>query len=232
MAGSLEAFDRLVEPALESSHLAVLSAAARDRLCAGSLRSEAPAGRILYYAGDRPAPGLVVSGLVRVFVTSGEGRQVTVAYVRAGGLFGVVEQITGEAAPGSVQALTDARLLRFRASVFDEALRGEPELALAVARYAAACLFSLVAELRGTAFSTVRQRIARHLLDLAAEHQQGALLVAPVTQQQVADAVGSVREVVARALGGLRTDGLVASSCDGLVITDPERLRAEGWPGA
>lgn len=231
MAGSLEDFDRLVEPALGSSHLAVLPAATLDRLRADALRSEAPAGRILYYAGERPAPGLVVSGLVRLFVTSGEGRQITIAYVRTGGLFAIVEQITGEAAPVSVQALTDVRLLRFRPSVFDEVLQAEPELALAVARYASAALYRLVAELRGTAFSTVRQRVARHLLDLAAEHQQGALLVAPVTQQQVAEAVGSVREVVARALGGLRADGLVVSSSDGLVIADPERLRAEGWPG-
>ena len=105
-----------------------LAGTAFDRLRADALRSEAPAGRILYYAGDRPAPGLVVSGLVRMFVTSGEGRQITVAYMRAGGLFGMVEQITGEPAPVSVQALTDARLLRFRASAFDEALRAEPSL--------------------------------------------------------------------------------------------------------
>ena len=102
---------------------------------------------------------------------------------------------------------------------------------MAIARYASAALYRLVAELRGTAFSTIRQRVARHLLDLAAEHQQGALLIAPVTQRQVAEAVGSVREVVARALGGLRADGLVVKSPGGLVITDPERLRAEGWPG-
>ncbi|MHB1771902.1 MAG: TrkA C-terminal domain-containing protein [Acidimicrobiales bacterium] len=52
--------DRLVEPALGSSHLAVLPTTALGRRRPDALRSEAPAARIPYYAGDRPAPGLVV----------------------------------------------------------------------------------------------------------------------------------------------------------------------------
>jgi hypothetical protein len=41
MAGSFEDFDRLIEPALGSSHLAVLAGAAFDRLRADARRSEA-----------------------------------------------------------------------------------------------------------------------------------------------------------------------------------------------
>ena len=66
------------------------------------------------------------------------------------------------------------------------------------------------------------------VLDLASDEQrpQGPL-VARVSQQELADAAGSVREVVARALRDLRLAGVVATSPDHIVILDPARLHAE-----
>jgi hypothetical protein len=49
--------------------------------------------------------------------------------------------------------------------------------------------------------------VARHLLDLASE--RAPELVAPVNQQLLAEAVGTVREVTVRALGELRAAGVV-----------------------
>jgi CRP/FNR family transcriptional regulator, cyclic AMP receptor protein len=70
-------------------------------------------------------------------------------------------------------------------------------------------VLSFMAEIAGTAFATVRQRVARHLLALATERQTGSELVAEIGQQELADAVGSVREVVVRALRELRQAGLM-----------------------
>jgi hypothetical protein len=86
---------------------------------------------------------------------------------------------------------------------------------LAIARYASAALYRLVGELRGTAFSPIRQRVARHLLDLAAEHQQGALLIAPVTQRQVAEAVGST----SGQMSASAFDALSNSFCAPIILT-------------
>ena len=50
-----------------------------------------------------------------------------------------------------------------------------------------------------------------------------------VTQQSLADATGSVREVVSRALGQLRREGVVARNADGITVLDPDALiRAAG----
>jgi CRP/FNR family transcriptional regulator, cyclic AMP receptor protein len=56
--------------------------------------------------------------------------------------------------------------------------------------------------------------------------------VARVSQQELADAVGSVREVVARALRDFRLTGLVAAGPDSVVILDPARLHDESWSTA
>jgi CRP/FNR family transcriptional regulator len=74
----------------------------------------------------------------------------------------------------------------------------------------------------------VTQRVASHLLDLATMPQRPeAPLVSEVSQQELADAVGSVREVVARALRDLRAAGTVATSTDRIEILDPVRLHEQ-----
>ena len=71
----------------------------------------------------------------------------------------------------------------------------------------------------------VRQRVARHLLDLAV--REDGVLVVRATQQDLADAIGSVREVVSRAVMGFREQGLLARSSEGLVVLDPAGLHRE-----
>jgi CRP/FNR family transcriptional regulator, cyclic AMP receptor protein len=71
-------------------------------------------------------------------------------------------------------------------------------------------------------FGSVKQRVAAALLDLASAQQRPQdRLVAQVSQQELADAVGSVREVVARALRDFR-----------LSIVDPIRLHDQSWSAA
>lgn len=59
-------------------------------------------------------------------------------------------------------------------------------------------------------------------------------LVAPVSQRELAEAVGTVREVVVRILRELRTEGVVRTGRDEIVIVDPGRLiHEQGWnPGS
>jgi CRP/FNR family transcriptional regulator len=76
------------------------------------------------------------------------------------------------------------------------------------------------------AFGSLRQRVARHLLDLATRQHDGRL-IAPVTQQELAEAVGSARPAVARVVAELRELGLVAAASPGVAILDAEGLHAE-----
>ncbi len=84
------------------------------------------------------------------------------------------------------------------------------------------------------AFGPVPQRVAAHLLDLASAqlHPRGRL-VAHVSQQEIADAVGSVREVVARVLRDFRVAGIMATSSDGVLILDAaaaQPILGPSWP--
>jgi CRP/FNR family transcriptional regulator len=80
------------------------------------------------------------------------------------------------------------------------------------------------------AFLSVRTRVAIDLIERAnMRGPMNAGLQIDVTQQSLADATGSVREVVSRALGQLRSQGVVARNGDGVTVLDPEGLmRAAG----
>jgi len=85
-------------------------------------------------------------------------------------------------------------------------------------------------ELAGNAFATVRQRVARHLLDLAASRPTTAgRLTAIVSQQDLANSVGSVREVVARVLAELRTEHIVRTLPGRVEILDPVQMSRQMW---
>lgn len=220
--------DALVARALAASDLGRLPPQRAKELLAGAIRTEVPAGRILYRAGDHPLPSLVVTGVFRQFVTGPYDRQASVFYARSGDLLGF-SQVVDDVSPVGCQALTVGYLLRFEVSTMATIAATEPELALALTRQAVARLCRLVVEMRNDAFGSVRERVARHLLDLAHEAQPTGALVASVSCQQLADAVGSVREVVGTVVAGMRREGLVDRVKHGIAILEPERLRSEGW---
>jgi CRP/FNR family transcriptional regulator len=76
-------------------------------------------------------------------------------------------------------------------------------------------------------FGTVRQRLCSHLLSMATTAEGGALEAGPVTHQELANAVGTAREVVSRTLGSLTRARIVSVNRDRIRIADPARMLEE-----
>jgi CRP/FNR family transcriptional regulator len=162
-----------------------------------------------------------------VYLSSAGGRQVTVRYARPGDVLGIAVLVGGPASTG-VQMVEQSSVFRISARVLTEAARRDPRVSWAIAEELNRRLYEVLEQTAVNAFGSVRQRVSAHLLDLASDRQHpGGRLVARVSQQELAEAVGSVREVVARALRDLRVAGIVATSADSVVILDPARLYAE-----
>jgi CRP/FNR family transcriptional regulator, cyclic AMP receptor protein len=225
--------DQDVDHALARSFLAELPAELGGMLRAKGERADYPAGTTVYRAGDDPRAALVVRGLLRVYLSSPRGRQVTVRYARPGDVLGIAVLVGGPADTG-VQAVEPSSVFRISGRTLTEAARRDAQVAWAIAEELNRRLYEVLEQTAVNAFGSVRQRVAAHLLDLASDRQRpGGRLVARVSQQELADATGSVREVVARALRDLRAAGIVATGADRVVILDPARLYAEsGGPAA
>jgi CRP/FNR family cyclic AMP-dependent transcriptional regulator len=220
------AIDDDVRAAIAASHLRDLPPDLIAKLTTEGRRVRIPAGATIHHEGEKESYlELVIRGLVRVHVSAPDGRTMTVRYCRRGALIGA-PTLFAAGAPRrfAVQALSNSELLRLRAAIVRSLADRDVRMARALLAETSERVLAFVAELSGTAFATVRERLARHLLDLASERQRGPELIAPLTQQELADAIGTVREVVVRVLRELRDEGVVLTGRHGITIKDPERL--------
>jgi CRP/FNR family cyclic AMP-dependent transcriptional regulator len=214
--------DAEVQAAVEAGPLGDLPASVVGRLLTEATLIRLSAGGTLYRPGQHVGLHLVVNGLVRVAMTSEEGRSITVRYARSGDVLGVPVLVSG-AAPVTAHAVTEATLCATPQKLLAALAHSDVRVALWLADELARRVNGLLIELGRSAFLPVRARVARHLLDLATD-VPSAELVARVTQNELADAVGSVREVVTRSLGVLRRDGLIEQRAEGIRILDAGRL--------
>lgn len=225
--------DDEISAAIAASSLAPLSPAAMERLLVGATTRVIPArSTIRREADDAAHLDLVVSGLIRVHVSAADGRTMTVRYCRSGAILGAATLYAGVGGAFGIQAVAESRLLVLRPDAVRSVADRDLDVARALLRETSERVMSFVDELSGQAFSRVSERIARHLLDLASDDTRPGTLVAEISQQQLADAVGTAREVVVRTLRELREDGIVETGRAGVRIRDPERLAARGTRGS
>ena len=92
--------DHEVEDALAHSFLAALPPEVVGRLREEGERADYPAGTTVYRAGSGPQAALVVVGLLRVYLMSAEGRQVTVRYARPSDVLRVAVLVGGPPGTG------------------------------------------------------------------------------------------------------------------------------------
>ena len=221
--------DREVAEAMNRSFLGKLPGELIDQLIQEGERLDYPPGTTFYREGSAPRAMVVITGLIRVFMTSSQGRQVTVRYARDSDVLGIA-LVVGGPLNVSAQTLAPSSLFGINARALLDAAREDARVALALAEELNRRLDDTLQQTAINAFGSVKQRIASHLLDLAsAEQRPQARLVARVSQQELADAIGSVREVAARALRDLRVAGILATSSDSVLILDAGRLYDESW---
>jgi len=216
------ALDELALDGLRGGFLFALPREAAERLLSEAIRINVPTGAMIYRDDERPCLIVVIKGLVRVFLSSADGRQVTVRYARSGDVAGLALVIGGPA-PESIQAMTSSLVVALRVDALRALLATDPGVARACAEELTRQLYWLLEDISEQAFLSVRQRLARQLL-LLATAGPGRDLRVHASQQELADAIGSVREVVTRNLHQLHEEGLIVISRDEVAICDPVAL--------
>jgi CRP/FNR family transcriptional regulator, cyclic AMP receptor protein len=226
---SADAQESAVARALAMSHLSSLPEATLVELTHDAALLRVAAGSAIHRDGDTAAHlEVVVSGLIRVFLSAPDGRSLTVRYCRPGQIMGALSLFSDSfSMPATTQALVDSQVLALRPVTVRQLAERDPQVALALLHELSERAGAFVAEISRGVFSTVRQRLCRHLLDLASEAQSGRELHVDATQQELAEAVGSVREVVVRTLRELRAEGIVQTDRRGVRVLEPAKLLLE-----
>jgi CRP/FNR family transcriptional regulator len=196
-----------------------------ERLVQSARVRQVDARSPIFGLGDpEPRAGILIDGTARAFLAAADGRQLTVRYARRGALLTRRSYLLGGHAPIAIHAVTDVKLLELDARPFLRLVETEATVARTVLAELSRRLEDVYATVADSAFGTVREKVARHLLALTADGPAGDRRIAPITQQELADGVGTMREVAARALRELRREGIVATTTGAIEILDAARL--------
>jgi CRP/FNR family cyclic AMP-dependent transcriptional regulator len=218
--------ERAVPPSTTVDFLSLLGASNRRRLLQGSTRAVYPAGTVAMRPDGPPLACVIEAGLARAFWNLPDGRQTTVAVVRPKEFVGSTTAMR-QSPWIFMQLMTETTLMVLDVENLREMVALELEVALAISfhlgmRVRDACRLIAVRSL-----GNIRERVAYDLLDRAAQSQLvvGRLDVM-ATQADLADSIGSSREVMSRALRDLRAEGIVETAPGLIRVLEPDRLAA------
>ena len=205
---------------------AALSEAERGEAARGAVLRPYERGALIHGGGaECLGMALVLSGLARAYVLSGEGREVTLFRIAEGGgcvlsASCVISEINFDTFLGAER---DTRLLIVPSGVFGRLAESNLRVKLWMYEQAASRFSDVMWSMQNLLFNRFDRRLADFLLE---EYARGGSREIRMTHEQLAQNTSSAREVVARMLKRFASDGLVDVSKRGAVrLTDIEGLK-------
>ncbi len=190
---------------------------------------------ILFVAGDEAAGLFVIAvGALRAFREGVDGREQVIHVERAGATIAELPVFDDKPYPSTVAAEEDSTVLFIAKRDVKSLCLSNPVIALAALKLLAGRLRKCAELVEALSLREVDQRLARWLL---AESRvrgkrttEGLELTLVLTNQQIAARIGSVREVVSRALARLQNNGLISVEGRRVIIISEQSLEvfAEG----
>lgn len=203
--------------------LALVPASAKERLTGIARPVHYPSGRTLFRRGDAGEGMLIVlDGLVRIHLSTADGRELSLALVGRGEPIGELALVDGGPRSADATTFTPVSALLMRHDDVAPLIATDVAFAGALLRTLAARLRQSSAQVEAIGLHSLRQRLAAVLLRLAAVEPTGLVRL---PQAQIASLAAATRPRVNHLLTEFRQQGLVEPSRAGLRLRDPARLR-------
>ena len=200
-------------------------------LAARTVRKPLKSGELLFAEGE-PCHGLhiIASGKVRIFKTSVNGREQVLAVNQPGESVAELPVFDGGVYPASAVAIEETQIAFISQRDFQSYCLEHPQVALKVLSVVGARLRRLVGIIEELSFTTIRQRLVAALLKLAQTEglktASGIEFQLPSTHQELANQLGTVRELISRNLMRLQAEGLLEVDARRIVVKDMKGLSA------
>ncbi len=215
---------------------ASLDRATGDRLGKSCLWKNYEAHELVIDADDESADvRFVISGLVRIIGRFAIGKEVILAEMGPGDYFGELAAIDGNVRSATATTLYNSRICIVPQKIFLETMASEPEIGLCVMKVLTRRIRDLNGRLAEQSFLQAKHRIYAELIRLSKPRlgKEGQRSISPPpTQKELAERIGTRREVVSRELNSLQKQGYFEKTRGALVLTDVAELQrriSEGW---
>ncbi len=206
------------------SYFAGLDAAAQEAVTQAAIRRAYDAGQVILLEGE-PCAGLYVveSGWLKVIKIGMDGREQVLQTLGPGDTFNAISVFTDAPNQATVTALETSQVWIVRREVLLRMLEEHPELARQVVKDLAGRVMHLVRMVEDLSLRSVEARLARLILESAEDEMVQRRSWA--TQAEMAARLGTVPDVVNRALRKLATAGLIRVDRQQIRILDRAQLR-------
>ena len=182
-------------------------------------------GQIIFSEGDEGTGFyVVVSGRVKIFKLSPEGKEQILHIFGPGDPFGEVAVFSGQHFPANAEAMEASRLFFFPRDSFADLIKRNPSLALNMLAILSRRLRRFANLIDDLSLKEVPGRLAAHLLFLTGRKEGAEELELTITKSQLASLLGTIPETLSRILGKMTTQGLIETDGRRIKILDREAL--------
>jgi CRP/FNR family transcriptional regulator, cyclic AMP receptor protein len=185
-------------------------------------------GEVIFHQDDPPGSLFFVkSGIVKIQLTSADGKRITIAWVRPGNIFGTISSVNDRPRPETAVALEASEALLLQREHFQAFLKDHPDSAMVMIELLAERWQSALNLLQNVAFLDVPGRLAKVLLDFPGRRgvdDDPNYMGAP-SQAELASLIGATRESVNKWLQNFAHQGWIECEGKKIHILDAEGLR-------
>jgi len=187
-------------------------------------------GQVILSPDDPPDRiHIIKKGRVRVYRVTPDGKQLTLDIYEKATILGDMRLLGQDRVAEAYAETIDAAVI---CTITPDELRRlverHPIIGVNIITFLSRRLQEAERELEAMAYQRVGQRLARKLLDLGqrfgVETVRGTLIQARLTQQELAEMIGTTRETLAHTLSDFRRRDLLDTAHHQVVIRDAERL--------
>jgi CRP/FNR family cyclic AMP-dependent transcriptional regulator len=208
-------------------YFAGLEPEAFDQLCRYAKHVTLKRGATIFSRGD-PGTSLiaVISGVVKISISSSEGRSAILNLLEAGEIFGEIALLDGLSRTADATANTNCELIVIDRREFIPFVRSQPTLAMKFVELLCARLRWSSDQIGQIILQDLPGRLAGALLRVSDKHKrepQGRTI--SLTQQEISEMVGATRESINKQLREWATGGWVRLEHGAVVVLKPAALR-------
>jgi DNA-binding response OmpR family regulator len=181
-------------------------------------------GQVVYYEGD-PSSGLylVLSGKIKTFKQSTEGRELITGFYNADEYLGINSSLAGEPFIDTAVAIESSALCLIPSAMLNQLINEYSEVGRSFIKLLSNDIREKEEQLVQLAYSSVRKKMADVILRLHCQQQPENKTV-KVSREDLASMAGMATETVSRTLSDFMAEGLIAKDGPIITILDLQRI--------
>jgi len=173
---------------------------------------------------------LLKKGVVKISKITNDGRELTLALLKPGEIFGELEAMGEGNRDGQAEAHSDVLICALNKNDLMNMLKMKPDLGIRLSKLIGFRRHTIENRLENLVFRAIPEKLAALLLELSEqfgeESLEGIKINLSLTHQDLANLIGATRPTVSETLIDFKNKGLIDVKGKSILIPNPARLKA------